>query len=559
MKVLGIANAETASACLVIDGIIVSAVSEERFSRKKMDSSFPLESIKYVLDDSKITLNDIDYVSYGWKEGFHEKKHLNMYVKRIIHEMKNNTEGVEILQERIDAEINQDKITKELFDNWIKRNSLESKVKYFNHHECHAISAFACSPFNESLVITSDARGDFESMQIGYFNKKGYDVLYRCSSFDSLGFFYGRITALLGYKAMRHEGKITGLAARGNPNGYMDLMKKMIDYKDGEIIATSGKYYRPFFSNFSEELIEIIKKAKKEDIAAAAQNHLENLIRKIVKHYLKIKPSKNVCMAGGVFANVRVNQKILEINGVENIFIQPHMGDGGLALGAAIGVPFGLNREKSKLNNMFLGPEFSDKDIEIALNKYKNISFVKKDDLVPSIVEAISLDKVVGLFQGRMEFGPRALCHRSIIYHCKDVKINDWLNKRLKRTEFMPFAPVTIEELAPKCYQGWKKDHIASKYMTVTYNCTPEMAKDCPATVHIDNTARPQVISKKDEKLMHRILTDWYRKTGGLSLINTSFNKHEEPIVCNPYDAIDGLLDHQVDVLAIGSYLVTKK
>ena len=158
-----------------------------------------------------------------------------------------------------------------------------------------------------------------------------------------------------------------------------------------------------------------------------------------------------------------------------------------------------------------------------------------------------------------MEFGPRALCHRSIIYHCKDVSINNWLNKRLKRTEFMPFAPVTIEELAPKCYQGWEKNHIASKYMTVTYNCTPEMVKDCPATVHIDNTARPQVISKNDEKLMHRILTGWYQKTGGLSLINTSFNKHEEPIVCNPYDAIDGLVDCQVDVLAIGSYFVTKK
>ena len=396
-------------------------------------------------------------------------------------------------------------------------------------------------------------------MQVGYFNGISYDVLYRCLSFDSLGFFYGRITALLGYKAMRHEGKITGLAARGNPNGYMDLMKKMIDYKNGKIIATSGKYYRPFFSNFSQELIKIIKKAKKEDIAAAAQNHLENLICKIVKYYLKRKPSKNVCMAGGVFANVRVNQKILEIDGVENIFIQPHMGDGGLALGAAIGVPFILNREKSKLDNMFLGPEFSDKDIEIALEKYKNISFMKKDDLVPSIIEALSNDKVVGLFQGKMEFGPRALCHRSIIYHCKDVNINNWLNKRLKRTEFMPFAPVTTEELAPKCYQGWEKNHIASKYMTVTYNCTPEMAKDCPATVHIDNTARPQVISKNDEKLMHRILTGWYQKTGGLSLINTSFNKHEEPIVCNPYDAIDGLVDCQVDVLAIGSYFVTKK
>ena len=171
-----------------------------------------------------------------------------------------------------------------MFDDWIEKNSLESKVINFNHHECHSISAFACSPFNEALVISSDARGDFESMQISYFNSKNkYEVLYRCPSFDSLGFFYGRITGLLGYTPARHEGKITGLAAHGDPKKHMPIMEKMISFEDGKIIGHLGDWYRPFFTNYSEPLLKFISNSRPEDVAASAQLHLENLVCKLIK------------------------------------------------------------------------------------------------------------------------------------------------------------------------------------------------------------------------------------------------------------------------------------
>ena len=559
MKILGIANSETASACLVIGNKVVSAASEERFTRVKMDDSFPKKSIEYVLQNSNLELADIDYIGYGWKKGFEEDKHLAMYTDRITYEALHNPAGIDILKERIEAEINQDSKKRKEFDNWILDNSLSDKVIYFNHHECHAISAFACSPFNDALVITSDARGDFESMQVSHFSSDNdYTVLYRCPSFDSLGFFYGRITGLLGYKPARHEGKITGLAAHGDPKKHLNVMEKMISFDNGKIIGHIGDWYRPFFSNYSETLKEFISKSKPEDVAAAAQHHLENLILKLVNHYLDLKPSKYVCMAGGVFGNVRLNQLIKEIKGVENVFIQPHMGDGGLALGSAVGVPFTLNREKSVLSNMYLGPEFSNDKILCEIKKHKVLNFEYKSDIAINIVEEIKQNKVIGLFQGKMEFGPRALCNRSIIYHCFDAGINASLNKRLQRTEFMPFAPATAEEIAPKCYLDWDANHIASRYMTITYNCSNEMLENCPAVVHVDQTARPQIISSSDNPLMHEILMLWYKEGAGMSLVNTSFNKHEEPIVCTPKDAVDAVLHDQVDLLVIGNYFVYK-
>jgi len=559
MKVLGVVNDDTAGACLVIDNCIISAVSEERFSRIKMDAQFPYQSIEYVLNNSGLVLDDVDYIGYGWNKGFEQDKHLLMYVDRVEREITENSSGLEILKERILVEMDQDAIKRNEFEKWVDDNNLRPKVVYFNHHECHAISAFACSPFEESLVITSDARGDFESLQVSHFNKNNEcKVLYRCPSFDSLGFFYGRITSLLGFTPARHEGKVTGLAARGDALKYIDLMKEMISFEDGKLIGQMGDWYRPFFTNYSDPLKKLIANAKTEDIAAAAQVHLENLVREITKYYLSVQPSKYICLAGGVFGNVRVNQEVMGIKGVDNVFVQPHMGDGGLSLGAAIGIPFIMKKKKSEMRNMYLGPEFSNKEILNSLENYDSINYKYVDDIVPEAIKAISNDNVVGLFQGRMEFGPRALCNRSIIYHCNDKDINNWLNDRLHRTEFMPFAPVTAEEFAAQCYKDWHSNHISSRYMAITYRCTKLMEENCPAVVHIDNTARPQVVGANDNFLMYKILHAWYDKTGGLSLINTSFNKHEEPIVCTPDDGIAGLVDNQVDVLVIGNYIVSR-
>lgn len=559
MTILGIANDETASACLIQDGKLVAAASEERFTRVKMDNSWPSQSINYCLNFGNSSLEDIDCIAYGWSAGFNAETHLLEYFDRIVYETKNNPEGLGIFRERIETEIEQDRIKRDEFWAFVDEQGIKDKAVSYDHHESHAFSAYSCSPFDEALVVTCDGRGDFMSFSVGEITPDKANFLYRGSSVDSLGFFYGRITGLLGYRPHRHEGKVTGLAAHGNPEKLLPKMREMIYVKDGKIYGQSGDLFRPFYTNYSDPLKELIAENTREDVAAAAQVHLEQCITEIVTHYVNQTGAEYVCLSGGVFANVRANQCILEIPGVKNIFVQPQMGDGGLSVGAAAKVLYDMGVNKVEMENVYLGPEYSAEEIEKALNKSEDITFEKVDDPTGKAVEAIENNEVIGWFNGRMEFGPRALCNRSIIYHCKDTTVNDWLNERMDRTEFMPFAPVTFEEAAPNCYKGWKEDHIASRYMTVTYYCHDKMAENCPATVHIDGTARPQVVNESNNPAMHKLLKAYYEKTGGLSLINTSFNRHEEPIVNRPEEAVEALSRGIVDTLIIGNYIARKK
>lgn len=559
MKILGIANDETASACLIDNCKLVAAASEERFTRVKMDNSWPENAINYCLEYGDTNLEDIDYIAYGWSAGFNAEKHLLEYFDRIVYEAQNNPAGLAIFRERIETEIEQDRKKRDEFWNFIKENGLEDKAYSCDHHESHAFSAYSCSPFDDALVVTCDGRGDFMSFSVGHITRNNVEFLYRGSSIDSLGFFYGRITGLLGYRPHRHEGKITGLAAHGDPKKLLPIMREMIDVENGKVYGKSGDLYRPFYTNYSDPLKKIIKENSREDVAAAAQYHIEECLTKIVTHYVQKTGVEEVCLGGGVFANVRVNQCIMEIPGVKNIFVQPQMGDGGLCVGAAANLLHNQGSPKVEMSNVYLGPECTDDEIFEALKSSSGIQFEKNEDPTKSVIEAIKKNKVIGWFDGKMEFGPRALCNRSVMYHCNDKSVNDWLNKRMDRTEFMPFAPVTIEEVAPKCYKGWKKDHIASRYMTVTYDCTEEMVENCPATVHIDGTARPQIISKEMNPKVHKLLKGYYEETGGFSLINTSFNRHEEPIVNRPEEAIEALESGMVDLLVIGNYIAQKK
>jgi len=559
MTILGIANDETASACLIQDGKLVAAASEERFTRVKMDNSWPSHSIKYCLDFVNTTIEEIDYIAYGWSAGFNADTHLLEYFDRIVYEAQNNPEGLDIFRERIQTEIEQDRKKRDEFWAFVDEHGLRDKAVSYDHHESHAYSAYSCSPFDEALVVTCDGRGDFMSFSVGLITPNKADFLYRGSSTDSLGFFYGRITGLLGYRPHRHDGKVTGLAAHGNPEKLLPKMREMIYVKEGKVYGQSGELFRPFYTNYSDTLKQLIEENTREDVAAAAQVHLEQCITEIVTHYVNQTGAEYVCLSGGVFANVRANQCVMEIPGVKNIFVQPQMGDGGLSVGAASKLLYDNGIHKVEMENVYLGPEYSSVEIETALNKSEDIVFEKVDDPTFKAIQAIENNEVIGWYNGRMEFGPRALCNRSIIYHCKDTTVNDWLNERMDRTEFMPFAPVTLEEVAPECYKGWKEDHIASRYMTVTYDCYDKMAENCPATVHIDSTARPQVVNESNNPAMYKLLKAYYEKTGGLSLINTSFNRHEEPIVNRPEEAIEALSQGIVDLLVIGSFIARKK
>jgi len=274
-----------------------------------------------------------------------------------------------------------------------------------------------------------------------------------------------------------------------------------------------------------------------------------------VSQYLRKTGLRNLVLSGGVVANVKLNQRLRELVGVEGIFIHPNMGDGGCGTGAALIEWGGTPESISRLNDVYLGPEFSSDLIAEAL-KRAQLPASEVRPIAPAIAKLLSEGKVVARFDGRMEYGPRALGNRSILYHAKEPAVNQWLNQRLGRTEFMPFAPATLFEQRADCYERTSGAEYAAQFMTLTFDCTAAMKRDCPAAVHVDGTARPQLVSRESSPGFHEILTEYHRLTGIPSVINTSFNMHEEPIVCTPDDAVRAFLQGNLDYLAIGDFLV---
>lgn len=564
MLIMGLHNGEDAGACLVKDGVLVEAVNEERFNRCKLFLGEPKSCVDYLLDRHGLSLDAIDRFAYSWHGRQNDyADYAIRLTKRVIRALGDNPDCGPIVQTRVSSEFTRDAMVRDKFDSWMAEMGAEARrIAYFDHHQSHAWSAFACSPFDRALVVTMDGRGDLKSMSVSVADDRGIQELDYALSFDSLGFLYGQITHFLGFMPHRHEGKVTGLAAYGDPSKALPLLRSLINWQDGAIVAKLGPY-KPFYTELEPELVALLSAFSKEDLAAAVQKHCEELCVKLVAHWLDNCPKprpRHVCLAGGVFANVRINQCVSEIPGVDDLFIFPHMGDGGLAVGAALLLSFRQGGQaKCDLPSALLGPSFSAPEINQALRGLgTRVQFRKPANIVAETVECLRAGKVVGWFEGRMEFGPRALGGRSILFPARDRTANDWLNKRLHRTEFMPFAPVTPEELAHDCYIGWQRNHKAAHFMTRTYNCSNAFAKRHPAVVHIDGTARPQIVSADRNHGYYDVVRSYCGQTGDQALINTSFNQHEEPIVCSPDDALGSLVNDNVDILAIGDYLVMR-
>jgi len=562
MYILGICNDETASASLMVNGEIICAVSEERFTRVKLDSAFPENAIRFCIEFAGISLKDIDVFAYSWSKGFDESL-LSNYVNLGI-KYGSDSLSLKIIHERIKWEIHRDLEKRAEMGRWIEKNVDKSRQRVidFYHHEAHAASAGYYSPFDRGIVFTSDGRGDFESTTLYKFDRQSANPLSRifsASSVESFGYFYGRITALLGFTPMRHEGKITGLAAYGNKLTALDFCRKMIRVIDGEIVVNLGNYYSPFFSPLSDELIVEAMQFKKEDIAAAAQYHLECMMKDLLSFHMAKNGITNtaVMCAGGVFANVKVTQQLKELPLVSNIYVQPQMGDGGLCLGACALAHHLLNQNETEvkktikqLKSVYLGPEAKLRGNHVSNSSEQILSSsFAIDSALVYLIESLKLKKIIGLIIGRMEFGPRALCNRSIIAHTSDHLINLSLNARLRRTEFMPFAPVVREETAHYAFINFSPNDPTFAFMTSTASCTAEFIKRSPAVVHVDGTARPQVVTETSHNFIWRVLSSWEETSGEMSLINTSFNIHEEPIICDVDEGIIALRAGVIDEL----------
>jgi carbamoyltransferase len=299
----------------------------------------------------------------------------------------------------------------------------------------------------------------------------------------------------------------------------------------------------------------------REDIAATAQRRLTEVVVDLVRAAIRTTGRRRLAVAGGVFANVRMNQAIAELPEVESLFVCPVMGDEGLGVGAALlaaGRKFGAR--PSLVPGLYLGPNYSEDEMRRALETH-GLTAERLDDaaLAEAAAERIVDGKVVAIARGRMELGPRALGHRTILYRTSEPAVNQWLNQRLHRTEFMPFAPVTLDEFGDACYVGLDKARASAAYMTVTFDCTDVMREQSPAVVHLDGTARPQLITEATDSFYYAVLKHCHARTGVPSLVNTSFNMHEEPIVASPDDACRAFVQGHLDTLVLGPFLVDRQ
>jgi carbamoyltransferase len=407
--------------------------------------------------------------------------------------------------------------------------------------------------------VTLDGGGDGHCAHVYTARNGSLKLLAEIDSYDSLGNYYAYVTAICGFKAKRHEGKITGLAARGRPI-YRDLLDAMITSEGGRLVNRG----RILFTKARERIrSELPEGWTREDLSASIQAVAEDVASDFVTHWVRTTGRRNLALAGGVCANVRINQEIQSIPEVEGTFIHPGMSDEGLAVGAALALDAKLAREAGRvyrperLPDVYLGNSYDEGEIADALRRAGLEWTHHRGDIEVEIAERLAKGKVVARFNGRMEYGPRALGNRSILYQPGDPSVNDWLNELLNRTEFMPFAPASLAEKTHQLYEAPAGALDTARFMTITFQCTPWMADRCGGVVHVDGTARPQIVHREDNPSFYRIIEEYAKRTGVPVIINTSFNIHEEPIVRTPDDAVRAFLQSKLDFLAIGDFLVS--
>jgi len=332
---------------------------------------------------------------------------------------------------------------------------------------------------------------------------------------------------------------------------------------DGMGLVTDNFVYlaRKYYRN-THRCHERFAKYSREDLAAAFQQRLEEVLVEMVKNSCEHTGKRNIALAGGVFANVKLNQRINELPMVDRVFVHPGMGDFGLALGSAFAAMAaeykrqGRDLAPVRIENVFFGPSYTSESCRRALDESGLAGCQQYDDIEAEVAQRLADGKIVARYRGRMEYGPRALGNRSILYHTRDKTVNDWLNKKLARTEFMPFAPAVLEGFEEKCLKYTPGSDYTSEFMTITYDCTDYAKQACGAAVHIDGTARPQIVKERGNPTFAKLLARYNELTGCPVVINTSFNIHEEPIVCAPEDAIKAFKQSKLDYLALEDYLV---
>ncbi len=566
MRVLGIYDWHNCGAALVEDGRLIAALEEERLSRNKIEFGFPHRSIQSVFDIAGVSWENLDAVAvagirdpiwfarwrphtFKFERKMGRKWSLQYTLWRGIYALR-HFGPLPSAERAINRAIIVQKIRKQA-------NIPTERIFLVDHHLCHAASAYRTSGFKDALVFAIDGSGDGYSTTVFEARNGDLQFLAGASERASLGKLYSNVTLGLGFKKISDEGKVMGLAAHGDPDVFYPIIDRTLQVRDLDtldMIATEDLLGNSFAKRIAREYSH---KYSREDISAAVQRKLEEVVTSIVRHFVKKTGIRNVAFAGGVVSNVKMNQAVREMPEVENTFVYPNMTDGGLSSGAALEVCYqemlkrGEKLMPYRLEEVFLGPAFTDEDARRAIDR-RGLAAEYVEDIDARVADLVISGKIVARVTGRMEFGPRALGNRSTLALPSLPDIEDHLNERFHRDEFMPFAPSLLEEYVDDYLVNGRK----SPFMAETFSVRPAVAKRFPAVVHVDGTLRPQTVGQDVTPDYWRIIHRVGEATGNYIVLNTSYNMHGEPIVCSPDDAINTFLQGCVDYLALGHYLL---
>lgn len=594
MKILGIsAYYHDAAACLVIDGEIIAAAQEERFTRKKHDSNFPVNAINFCLSQAKIAPIDINFVVFYDKPFLKFERLLETYLAFAPRGFKSFATSLPIwLKEKL---FQKSVITDALINLWGKDGKWEEKLLFSEHHLSHAASAFFPSPFERAAVLTMDGVGEWTttSLAVG----KGHELsVYKEIHFPhSVGLLYSALTYYMGFKVNSGEYKVMGLAPYGEPKFAGLIKDNLIDIKEDGSFALDMSYFNyctgltmtnEKFNNLfggPPRKQESILTQREMDLAASIQVVVEEVVLKLAKGVAKTTGEKNICLAGGVALNCVANGKLLREKVFDRLWIQPAAGDAGGALGAAMGAYHIMLNQPRKLSNgidsmkgSYLGPEFNQQDIEERLTRCgAAFETFTEDEVIEQTAQALSAGKAVGWMNGRMEFGPRALGARSIIADPRSPTVQKLLNFKVKyRESFRPFAPSILREDVEQWFEMAGDSPYMLLVADVAKNKRLEMTVEeqalfgidklnvprsvIPAVTHVDYSARVQTVHKETNPRYHAIISRFKELTGCPVIVNTSFNVRGEPIICTPEDAFRCFMGTELDVLVVGNSILIK-
>ena len=568
--ILGLSSfIHTSSAGLVVDGTLAAAADEERFTREKYTAAFPEQAIRFCLRQAGADFSDVEHVAFYWDPWRALAPRLCQLVRRLPYSLA-FFRGGPAPEDAIRGD----------FVAWrrmvgvggaLRRRFRDAapdfRLHYIEHHMAHAASAYYPSPWDEALILSVDGTGEWSTTVLARGQGSRIEKLQEVSHPNSLGVLYGALTQYLGYRVYRDEWKVMGLAAYGRPR-FADRVRRLVHQApDGGFRldmdyfafqqADKRTWYGPRFVELfgaPRGLDEPPDGERFADLAASFQQVTEEVVLGLVRRLLELGGgSRRLCLAGGVALNAVANGKILAESGVEDLFVQPAAHDSGAGPGAALYVHHAVlgGPRAAPMRHVYLGPAFHESEIEAAMRE-RDLPYETCDDIEARVAALLAEGQVVGWFQGRMEYGPRALGNRSILADPRRAEMKDVINAKVKfRESFRPFAPAVLAERSAEFFS----DARPRPFMVVVLPVRPEKRAVIPAVTHMDGTDRLQTVDRETNPRFHRLIEAFDRFTGVPVVLNTSFNLQGEPIVCSPRDAVATFLASGIDALAMGDFL----